>query len=267
MSNKLFQGVIHQMKDKINRVIGVVDERGSIISCSELPKIGEIRQKLRDELIGNELSVVSGYTYRPIGSSIHPEFSVFVEGEDSLAEKMSAILAISLLNIKSLYDERNDKNSLIKNIILDNILPSDVYVKAKELYFSLDTPRAVFLIKFSNKNDVVSYDMIQNLFPDKDRDHVVNISEQSIALVKEVKSDIRIEELEEIAHSIADTLSSEFYVKVFIGVGSVVTNVKLLARSFKEAMMFLVIVSSSATALTLYSFCINWASDWPLCNL
>ena len=30
MSNRLFQGVIHQMKDAIDRVIGVIDENGVI---------------------------------------------------------------------------------------------------------------------------------------------------------------------------------------------------------------------------------------------
>ena len=50
MSNRLFQGVIHQMKDAIDRVIGVIDENGVIISCSELVKIGEIKQGIRDEI-------------------------------------------------------------------------------------------------------------------------------------------------------------------------------------------------------------------------
>ena len=51
MSNRLFQGVIHQMKDAIDRVIGVIDENGVVIACSELVKIGEIRQRIRDEVI------------------------------------------------------------------------------------------------------------------------------------------------------------------------------------------------------------------------
>ena len=50
MSNRLFQSVIHQMKDAIDRVIGVIDENGVIIACSELVKIGEIKQGVRDEL-------------------------------------------------------------------------------------------------------------------------------------------------------------------------------------------------------------------------
>ena len=40
MSNRLFQGVVHQMRDTVNRVIGVVDDSATIIACSELSKIG-----------------------------------------------------------------------------------------------------------------------------------------------------------------------------------------------------------------------------------
>ena len=34
MSNRLFQGIIHQMRDTIDRTIGVVDESSVIIACS-----------------------------------------------------------------------------------------------------------------------------------------------------------------------------------------------------------------------------------------
>ena len=40
MSNRLFQGVVHQMRDTIDRVIGVIDETAAIIACSDLSKIG-----------------------------------------------------------------------------------------------------------------------------------------------------------------------------------------------------------------------------------
>ena len=37
MSNRLFQGVIHQMKDAIDRIIGVIDENGVIEKV--MPKV------------------------------------------------------------------------------------------------------------------------------------------------------------------------------------------------------------------------------------
>ena len=43
MSNRLFQGIIHQMRDAVDRVIGVIDDNGVIIACSELVTIGEMR--------------------------------------------------------------------------------------------------------------------------------------------------------------------------------------------------------------------------------
>ena len=39
MSNRLFQGIIHQMHDAVDRVIGVIDDAGYVIACSELSLI------------------------------------------------------------------------------------------------------------------------------------------------------------------------------------------------------------------------------------
>ena len=122
MSNRLFQGVIYQMKDAFDRVIGVIDENGVVISCSDLGKMGDIRQGVREELaFSTEVMATGGYTYRYMGTGQKSEYIVFVEGEDKMAEKMSKLLAVSLGNIKGLYDEKYDKGSFIKNIILDNI--------------------------------------------------------------------------------------------------------------------------------------------------
>lgn len=236
MSNRLFPGIIHQMRDAVDRIIGVIDDNGVVIACSELVKMGEMRQGVREELAYTSDAITSGgYTYKPIGTSSKWEYIVFVEGEDKYAEKIATILAVSLSNIKNLYDEKYDKNSFIRNIILDNILPSDIYIKSKELRFNAEESRVVFLIKFHSKTDVLSLDMVQNIFPDKNKDYVISTGESDIVLVKEVKPGTDIKEIEKIAKSIADTLNAEFYVKVSIGIGTVVDNIKDLARSYKEA--------------------------------
>ena len=91
MSNRLFQGVIHQMKDAIDRVIGVVDENGVIISCSELVKIGEIRQGVRDELsYANDVITSGGYTYRPMTNGPKSEIELNMEYWLQEFEKLSS---------------------------------------------------------------------------------------------------------------------------------------------------------------------------------
>ena len=240
MSNRLFQGIIFQMKDAVKRIIGVIDENGVVIACSELIKIGEVRSGLREEFAFSSDAIVSGgYTYRPLNNSSRVEYAVFVEGDDKMAEKMCTLIAVSLNNIKNLYEEKYDKNALIKNIIMDNILPSDIYIKSKELRFNAEAERTVFLIKFHTKSEMVPYDMVQNLFPDKNKDNVISIGEYDIVLVKEVKSTMEARDLEQIAKEISDTLSTEFYTQVSIGIGTIVDNIKDLARSYKEAMVAL----------------------------
>lgn len=255
MSNKLFQGVIHQMKDAIDRVIGVIDETGVVISCSELVRIGEVRQGIREELnYAGEVVAVNGYTYRALSGGMKSDYIVFVEGEDKMAEKMSKLLAISLGNIKNLYDEKYDKGSFIKNIILDNILPSDIYIKSKELHFNTEESRVVFLIKFFGKTDMMPFEMLQNMFPDKAKDYVISVGEHDIVLVKYVKPGTDSKEMEKIATNIADTLSTEFYTKVSIGISTVVDNIKDLARAYKEAQVALDVGKVFETEKSILSY-------------
>lgn len=241
MSNRLFQSVIHQMKDAVgNRVIGVIDETGVIIACSELVKIGEVRQSARDELAySSDVLVSGGCTYRPLTNGAKREYVAFVEGDDAEADMISHLLAVALSNIRNLYDEKYDKASFIKNIILENILPSDIYIKSKELHFNAEESRVVFLVKFSGRTDMMPFEMLQNMFPDKTRDYIISVSEHDVVLVKEVKTGTDTKEMERVAVNITDTLSSEFYTKVSIGVSTVVDNIKDLGRAYKEAQIAL----------------------------
>ena len=240
MSNRLFQGVIHQMRDAIDRVIGIVDETATTISCSDLTRIGEKNEYLALDLDeSSEIFVRDGYTYKPFGARMKPEYAVFVEGTDEMAARFCNVLAISLTSIKQYYDEKYDRNNFIKNVILDNILPSDIYIKSRELHFSGDVNRVVFLIRVVSSNDISAFDVVQNLFPDKQKDFIFSISENDIVLVKEIKAGIESKDLEKLARSIVDTLGSEFYTRVVVGIGTVVVGVKDLAKSFKEAQVAL----------------------------
>lgn len=236
MSNRLFQNMIHQMRDAIDTTIGVIDEQATIIACSDLTKIGATLEYVSIDLPEpHEPFVRDGYTYKAFGTHQKPEFAVFVQGTDENASRYANILAITLSNIKTYYDEKYDRNNFIKNVVLDNILPGDIVIKARELHFNAEVSRVAFLIRIVSANDISAYDVIQNLFPDKSKDFVFNITETDIVLVKEVKSSVESKDLEKLARSIADTLSSEFYTRVNVGIGTIVTGVKELARSFKEA--------------------------------
>ena len=255
MSNRLFQGVVHQMRDTIGRVIGVIDENSTIVACSELSRIGANSDFLTIELgDSHDVFIRDGYTYKPFGVHVKPDYAVFIEGTDDQAAKYASILAISLSSIKQYYDEKYDRNNFVKNIILDNVLPGDITLKARELHFNADISRVVFLISIVSANEVSAYDVIQNLFPDKNKDFVFNITETEIVLVKEIKAGIDNKDLEKLARSISDTLSGEFFTKVNVGIGTPVTGIKDLARSFKEAQIAIEVGKVFDTDKTIVSY-------------
>ena len=88
----------------------------------------------------------------------------------------AALLAVSLTNIKQYYDEKYDRGNFVKNVILDNILSGDIYLKARELRFNSDVDRVVLLIRVASHSEVSAFDVVQNLFPDKAKDFVININ-------------------------------------------------------------------------------------------
>ena len=240
MANRVFQSVVYQMKDAIDRVVGVVDETGTVIASSELNLIGELRDGFAAErLSAGDRFVKDGYTYHQFSSSKHNDYAVFVAGSDETAQQFAAVLSISLQSIKQYHDEKFDKANFIKNVVLDNILPGDIYAKARELHFATDVSRVVLIIRVAAGTDISAYDVVNSLFPDKQKDFVFNVSETDTVLVKEIRKGIERHDLEKLATSIADNLSGEHYIKAVVGIGTPISNVKDLATSFKEAQVAL----------------------------
>ena len=224
MASRLFQSIVLQMKDTVDRTIGIVDASGAVVACTDLPRIGEMREEAITELgFAGEIVRFGGYTYHTTGD------------RDELARSICSLVAVSINNIKTLYDEKHDKATFVKNIILDNILPGDIYIKSRELHFGNDVPRVVFLVRQQAPADVAAIDVVNGMFPDKQKDFVLHISETDIVVVKEVKAGSEIKDLIKLADSIEETLLSELSVKCLIGIGSVSSQMKDIAKSFKEA--------------------------------
>lgn len=255
MSNRLFQGIIHQMKDAVDRTIGVVDNSGTIICCSDLGRIGEANFiEFGEELASYEPVVIGGKTFMAVGVHMNPDCAVFVDGDDENAENYAKLIAVSLNSIKQYYDEKYDKSNFIKNVILDNILQGDIYLKTRELGINNEVPRSVLLIRTADRSDVPISEAVGRLFPDKNKDLVININETDIALVKEVRSGNDVKDLEKLARSIVDSLHTEYYVSCLVGVGTIVKSIKDLPRSFKEAQIALEVGKVFDTEKTIVTY-------------
>ncbi len=235
MSSRVFQSVIVQMKDAVDRTIGVIDSDGRVVSCSDTAVVGEKwpGAVIRINSAPDSVVVVEKKTFKPLSSwSAYFDYAVFAEGDDDVARSVCIMAHVALSGAKTYYEEKHDKGTFVKNIITDNILPGDIYIRAKELHFATDVQRAVFLIRQIGRADVAVLDVLQNMFNDKQQDFVLSINETDIAVVKQVPVNIETAELIKIAQSVEDTLKAELFIKTAIGIGTVAGHLRELADAY-----------------------------------
>ena len=238
MSNSVFQSVIVQLKEIPGRTFGVIDTEGVVVSCTDTALLGErwSDASVKVASAGETLVVFNQKCFKAIvGNANFFEYAVFCSGDDDTAKSFCSMAFIALSDAKSFYEEKHDRGTFVKNIIMDNILPGDIYIRAKELHFATDAPRAVFLVRQVGHNDVTAVDVLTGMFPDKLQDFVISVNESDVVIVKQITTSTTADDLEKIAVGLESALKTELHIKTVIGIGTVAEHLRELADSYKEA--------------------------------
>ena len=237
MSSRIFQNVIVQMKDSLDRTVGVVDEQGQVVAASELTLIGTRLEGFHaDAITGAERpTAVGGRCCLPLACATPGfDYAAFADGNDATSHMVCAMAAVAFNEAKESYEEKHNKAAFVKNIISDNILPGDVYVRAKELHFVTDEPRTVLLVRQTANSDVAAVEVLQRLFPDRQQDFVININESDIVVIKSGGEEDR-DAVMKVAQGIGTALQEELGVKCVIGISTEAGHLRELADRYKEA--------------------------------
>ena len=239
MSGRIFQNVVLQFKDTTDRTVGVIDAEGTVIACSELTGIGKKWAKYVEAIDSAEGGCIAleGKTFKALpGWGSHFDYAVFASGDDSVGRTVCAMACVALNSAKAYYEEKHDKGSFIKNIISDNILPSDIYMRAKELHVPVEANRGVFVIRpVDERMEAVPMDAVQSLFPDRQNDFVLSVGEADVALIHQLPEGADGRDLDKVAQQIGEALKVDGEYSVFVGVGTVATHLRDLAKAYKEA--------------------------------
>lgn len=238
MSSKIFQSVITQMKDSLDRTVGVVDDQGFVVAASELALIGSHLSDFRvRELEGAERPIPIGSRYYCplVSTGQNLDYAAFADGSELTSRMVCAMAAVAFNEARENYEEKHNKIAFLKNIISDNILPGDVYVRAKELHFITDEPRTVLLIRQMANPDVTASELLQRLFPDRQHDFVININESDLVLIKGCSGGDSRDESMKAAKDVEEALLQELGVKCVIGISTEAGHLRELADRYKEA--------------------------------
>lgn len=256
MSSRIFQSVIVQMKDATNRAIGVAGPDGTIVASSDLSLIGGAANldPIPHDDGGEKVFRSGGKTCRPLGVSTSESCCVFVDGEDDLARMLCIMASVAINEAGIYFEENNDKRAFIRNILTENILPGDIFYRAKELRFSPDLARGVIVIRHSSAFDLNEVELLQDAFPDIHHDFVVSINDTDIALIKEIPTTADPKFLLKLAETIEQKLLEELAIKVVIGIGTPARHIRELADRYKEALISIDVGKVFDTSKTIISY-------------
>ncbi|MBE7004290.1 MAG: PucR family transcriptional regulator, partial [Ruminococcaceae bacterium] len=239
MSGRMFLNVVAQFKETTDTRIGVIDSEGSVIACTDMQEIGKKWPQLVAPIneAGDACVVLEGKTFKALsGWGGQFDFAAYAEGEGEISHTACAMACVALNGAKAYYEEKHDKTSFVKNIISDNILPSDIYIRAKELHVEAEQPRGVFVIRRRDEHaENIMVETIQNLMPDRQAGAVVSMGESDIVLIQHVDAEAETHDLERIAAQLEEALRVGGESTVVIGIGTVAAHLRDLAKSYKEA--------------------------------
>ena len=239
ISNQILQSTIKGVKD-ISRVdLYVADTDGKIVASTS-----QIGNQFKDAIIAfagspADSQSVQGYQFFKVYDENQLELILIAQGANDDVFMIGKMAAFQIQNLLVAYKERFDKDNFIKNLLLDNLLLVDIYNRAKKLHIDMDTRRVVCIIETKNEKDSVALETVRTLFATQKKDFITAVDEKSIIIVKELDEGENYPEMDQLAHTILDTLGMGNDGRTHMAYGTIVYELKEVSRSYKEARMAL----------------------------
>ncbi len=239
ISNQVLQNTLEGLKEISRTEFCVLDTEGKVLASTfaDFSIATQDVQAFVESQADSQL--VKGFQYFKVCDDYQLEYILVAHGDDEDTYMVGKLAAFQIQNLIVAYKERFDKDSFIKNLLLDNLLLVDIYNRAKKLHIDTDVKRVVYIIETHNEKDVNALETVRSLFASKTKDFITAVDEKNIILVKEVRQGESYAELDKTANMILDMLNTEAMTKVRVAYGTVINDIKEVSRSYKEAKMAL----------------------------
>ena len=237
ISNQVLQNTLEGLREISRTEFCIIDTDGKTLAStySEFEIQPQDIQAFVESQAASQL--VKGYQYFKVCDDYQLEYILVAHGEDEDTYMVGKLAAFQIQSLIVAYKERFDKDSFIKNLLLDNLLLVDIYNRAKKLHIAANARRVVFLVDTAQEKDNASMECIRSLLGTKTGDFITAVDEKSIIVVKELASEEGYQEMEKTAKQILNVLPAEKQEVSHIAYGTIVEEIKEVSRSYKEARM------------------------------
>lgn len=238
ISNQVLQNTLEGLKEISRTEFCIIDTEGKLLATT-FPDF-EVQVTDIQAFVGSQADsqLVKGYQYFKVCDDYRLEYILVAHGDDEDTYMVGKLAAFQIQNLIVAYKERFDKDSFIKNLLLDNLLLVDIYNRAKKLHIDADVRRVVMMLEMEQEKEHSSIEIVKSAFGSKSRDFITAVDERSVIIVKELEDGEGYEEMDRLAHAILDTLGMNDG-SIHMAYGTIVHELKEVSRSYKEARMAL----------------------------
>ena len=239
ISNQVLQSTLEGLK-QVSRVdMCVVDTDGTEVA-STFTHVEDFRDLVISFMNSPaESQVISGYQFFRVMDEAQLEYILIANGNTDDVYMVAKLAAFQLETLIVAYKERFDKDSFIKNLLLDNLLLVDIYNRAKKLHIESEARRVVFIMELENERENSSLELVKDGIDARPGDFVTAVDEKSVIVIRELISGEGSQETEAMAQSILNALPADRRGEAIVSYGAVVGELKEVSRSYKEARMAL----------------------------
>ena len=237
ISNQVIQNSIDELRASTKVDLGVFDVEGLKVATT----VDEI--DISRDIIENFASspadsqVVGGRHLLKILDDGEPAYILVAQGPSDDVYMVGKIAVSSIQNLIVAYKERFDRNNFFQNLLLDNLLLVDIYNRAQKLHIEVECPRIIYLIETKIEKDNSAMEMLKSLFSSQNGDYITAVDEKNIILIKALEREDDLETIEKTADMIVDMMNSEAMMNVRVAYGTVVSELREVSKSYKEATM------------------------------
>ena len=238
VSSQVIKGCLEELRAITKTEFAVQDTAGNVIALTEGAK-------------EPDRALAAGFANSAVDSQIiGSSYQLKVKDDDETIYILTAIgtadytymvarIAVSELEaLNAINRDSLDRNSFFQNLLLDNLLLVDIHNRAKKLHIPETETRAIVLIEVDSLNaELVASEMLSGLYTVQNGDYLTEVDENRVILIKSLAENPSYKALDEVAKTAVDMLNMEAMVKVRAAYGTIVTDLKDLSRSYKEAGM------------------------------
>ncbi len=214
---------------------GLVDGKGKVIICSDsgmegktIPGFGNLNFKTKTTIDLGEL------IFTIINPNFHNKYYLFIKKSSDESKKILGLLVMYTENFIRQQMEKHNKFFFCKKLLNDELNENEIYENASSYKIRNEADRAVIIVKHGESDYPVS-DMISNIFPDRERNIIVEMDNNTVAYLVELNEDENSQIFMEYSKQIADTIEEELMVTVKTGIGSIASNLGQMALSYQNA--------------------------------